>query len=185
MEGVEGGTGDEGGLVGNPKVTDGIESVCEDNSLFGVSGRSQRSQLSHRSNHLDDAGVDIPGFQVGLGILARISSPILPLPSHVCFQIAADFRKADILGSLGGSSPWACLFGSGVSRGGTGPPRGRSQVSGRKYRRAWFSRLFGAAQRERTMHMARVRTMRRAPSYTNTQATRHTMQEFDRGQTLF
>lgn len=33
MEGVEGGAGDEGGLVGYPEVADGVEGVGEEYSL--------------------------------------------------------------------------------------------------------------------------------------------------------
>ena len=34
MKSVESGAGDECGLVGNPEVTDGIEGIRKDNSLF-------------------------------------------------------------------------------------------------------------------------------------------------------
>lgn len=64
MEGVKGWTGNESRLIGNPEVTDRIEAVCEDNSLFGVSESLMEyiRRILNRSNRWSDSNFWIAGM---------------------------------------------------------------------------------------------------------------------------
>jgi hypothetical protein len=93
VKGVKRRTRDEGGLVRDPEMPDGVERVGEDDSLYSKSvTHSTRSAKQHS---------DLPYCPCAPGRQDRTSSPIPELLLHDWCQVRTDFQTVVNLVPLG------------------------------------------------------------------------------------